>query len=414
MSLLIAVITQSFTIMEFWGFTPIHSSLSAEARRETLRGSLAIRDMKRYIAQCAQDPITTFWGSRSHCVSLPLSITTPEIHDRAACSYPLAILDCSKTYLKTCNFVIRYWLDRLQSAALHDILPSPMIQHFVRSMPITTSGSPHVGCSADVEILMIFQTIDSWIGVRGVPMHADIVVPFRIYAGGDQAIFNIATLVCNLQRSFLTDGEPKSNVCALSFTIDISICVGFVAFADISPNWIVRAETTPMFDVIPDIKDTYISTWPLCRDDLATANLVFLTLKESREKNRKILEFMTSDNPARGYRRLKKRRLNIVQCRQPLLDHSIDYDKNNQKSNENSLWFPFCEEASNAIVLNELVNFDNDLTFGPGAGSTRLERYRRAVLLGLQPPEQLEWILEIVDRDVEHPWRLTRITRLLQ
>lgn len=113
-------------------------------------------------------------------------------------------------------------------------------------------------------------------------MHADIVVPFRVYAGGDQAIFNIAILVCNLQRSFLTDGEPKSNLCALSFTINTGVCVGFVAFAGILPDWIVRAETTPMFDVIPDIQNTYISTWPLCRDDLATENLVLLTLKESR------------------------------------------------------------------------------------------------------------------------------------
>ncbi|KAJ3897496.1 hypothetical protein F5879DRAFT_995949 [Lentinula edodes] len=359
----------------------------------------------------------------------------------------------SRAHLKSCNYVVRQWLDRLSSPSFHDDLPAKMIQEFVQSLPISTALTPYSGNGIDMEVLMIFQTLRNWQNVRGVPTHTDIVMPFKMHSTGAMGIFNIGFLLCNIYRSFISDGESKVEICALSFKIGIDYGVGFAAFAGVSPAWIERAETTPMFDVVPGLTETFVMTWPLCRDDLSTTQCVHHTLKESRSTpltnadcgffsynavfvsvkdktsksntsstetyetmkrplmtpdNRDIKQYLHIKDHVEGTRRLKKRRLNSIRHVPIEPKPRIAED-----GAANSFWFPFCYESSNIVVLNELLKFDNDATYGPGAGSTRLERYKRALLLGLHPPEHLLWILENIDRDLNHPWRLTRITGLL-
>lgn len=129
---------------------------------------------------------------------------------------------------------------------------------------------------------MIFQSSRYWLNVRGVPLHADIVMPFKVYSTGAMGILDISFILCNIYKSFIADGEPKFEICALSFKDQLDYCVGFAAFAGVSTAWIERARTTPTFDVIPGLTETFIMTWPLCRDDLASTQCVELTLKESR------------------------------------------------------------------------------------------------------------------------------------
>ncbi|KAJ3900396.1 hypothetical protein F5879DRAFT_1025448 [Lentinula edodes] len=295
----------------------------------------------------------------------------------------------SRTHLKSCNHVVRRWLDRLESAPFDDALPAQMIHEFIQSLPISPELTPCVGTGIRVKMLMIFQTSNDWLNVRGVPTHADIVMSFKVYSSGDIGIYDISFLLCNIYRSFLTDDEPQFQICALSFNVGGDYSVGFAAFAGVSAKWIERAETTPTFDIVPDLTETFVTTWPLCRDDLSAAKVVNLTLKESRMKkshestgNQSIKEYLVIENKVKGRRRLKKRRLDSVRhipiTPQPHVA---------QKGSAQSFWFPFCYESSNTVVLNELLVFDNDATYGPGAGSTRLERYERATLLGLEPPE---------------------------
>lgn len=131
-------------------------------------------------------------------------------------------------------------------------------------------------------MLIIFQTSNNWLNVRGVPTHADIVMSFKVYSSGDIGIYDISFLLCNIYQSFLADDEPQFQICALSFNVGGDYSVGFAAFAGVSARWIERAETTPTFDIVPDLTGTFVTTWPLCRDDLSVAKVVNLTLKESR------------------------------------------------------------------------------------------------------------------------------------
>jgi len=52
------------------------------------------------------------------------------------------------------------------------------------------------------------------------------------------------------------------------------------------------------------------------------------------------------------------------------------------------------ESLSDAEVL--LRKFDMNLAFGPATGITRLDRYKRAKTMGLQPPEYIPTLLEPV------------------
>lgn len=205
----------------------------------------------------------------------------------------------SRTHLKSCNSVMRRWLDRLHSASIDNTLPAEMIREFIQSLvrslhmsfnlrslcyckPISPALTPCVGTGIHVKILMIFQTSNNWLNVRGVPTHADIVMPFRVFSSGDIGLYDISFLLCNVYQSFLIDDGPRFQLCALSFNVGIDCCVGFAAFAGVSSRWIERAETTPMFDIVPGLSQTFVMTWPLCRDDLSAAEFVHLTLKESR------------------------------------------------------------------------------------------------------------------------------------
>ncbi|KAJ4477723.1 hypothetical protein C8J55DRAFT_561315 [Lentinula edodes] len=188
----------------------------------------------------------------------------------------------SRTHLKSCNHVVRRWLDRLQSTSFNDALPAEMIREFIQSLPVSPKLAPFVGTGIRVKILMIFQTSNNWLNVRRVPTHADIVMSFKVYSSGDIGIYDISFLLCNIYQSFLADKEPRFQICALSFNVDGDYSVGFAAFTGVSARWIQRAETTPTFDIVPGLTETFVTTWPLCRDDISAAKFVNLTLKESR------------------------------------------------------------------------------------------------------------------------------------
>ncbi|KAJ3887460.1 hypothetical protein GG344DRAFT_80710 [Lentinula edodes] len=126
--------------------------------------------------------------------------------------------------------------------------------------PVSPGLAPYVGTGIRVKILMIFQTSNNWLNVRGVPTHADIVMSFKVYSSGDIGIYDISFLLCNIYQSFFANEEPRFQICALLFNVDGNYSVGFAAFTGVSARWIQRAETTPTFDIVPGLTETFVTT----------------------------------------------------------------------------------------------------------------------------------------------------------
>ncbi|XP_066534784.1 DNA polymerase delta subunit 4 [Hoplias malabaricus] len=60
------------------------------------------------------------------------------------------------------------------------------------------------------------------------------------------------------------------------------------------------------------------------------------------------------------------------------------------------------------IELHELKNFDLDWRFGPCTGISRLQRWERAALHGLDPPRDIKDILLKENTDPEYTYSLWR------
>ncbi|KIK53147.1 hypothetical protein GYMLUDRAFT_250576 [Collybiopsis luxurians FD-317 M1] len=63
--------------------------------------------------------------------------------------------------------------------------------------------------------------------------------------------------------------------------------------------------------------------------------------------------------------------------------------------------------------LRLLKEFDLDPMFGPCVGLERLDRWQRAFDLGLNPPQNIREILQIVNAEESHPWREATLTTLV-
>ncbi|KAJ4464303.1 hypothetical protein C8J55DRAFT_530231 [Lentinula edodes] len=217
---------------------------------------------------------------RKH-IFMPLCIlaTRPLCVPLNAKAYPCVM---SRSRLTACNSVVRQWLQKMEVSLLHEDLPEQMIADFVVSLRLGMRMPISPSSGVRLEAMVIFQKVDHWHGTRGIPTHADLVVPFTVFSAGTRAISDMAFLVCNLARSFITDREPKAEICSLSFETQEDKGVGYVAFTGVSPLSFIRAETTPMFDIVQGSPDSFVMTWPLCRDDLSRKFHIVDTLSRAR------------------------------------------------------------------------------------------------------------------------------------
>ncbi|KAJ4478726.1 hypothetical protein C8J55DRAFT_561072 [Lentinula edodes] len=188
----------------------------------------------------------------------------------------------SRSRLTACNSVVRQWLQKMGVSVLHEDLPEQMIADFVVSLPLGMRTPISPGSGVHLEAIMIFQKVEHWYETRGIPTHTDMVILFTVFSAGSRAISDMAFLVCNIARSFIADREPKAEICSLSFETQKDKGVGYVAFTGVSPFWFIRAETTPMFDIMQDCPDSFIMTWPLCRNDLSCKFHIEDTLSRAR------------------------------------------------------------------------------------------------------------------------------------
>ncbi|KAJ3913993.1 hypothetical protein F5877DRAFT_83237 [Lentinula edodes] len=217
--------------------------------------------------------------------------------------------------------------------------------------------------------------VEYWYGPRGIPTHAEMVIPFTVFSVGTRAVSDMAFLVCNLARSLITDEEPNANICSLSFEAQEDKGVGYVAFTGVSPFWFKRAETTPMFDVMQDSPDSFIMTWPLFRDDLT--------------QDFHIVNTLSLHDATLGDGGIAKATQQMTSIR------------------------PAIESPEGIELLAKLLAFDNDSSFGPCVGAPRLLRWERAHYMNLNPPKDILPILESLKDVPDHPWYYSRITHLL-
>ncbi|KAE9390450.1 hypothetical protein BT96DRAFT_1002267 [Gymnopus androsaceus JB14] len=64
-------------------------------------------------------------------------------------------------------------------------------------------------------------------------------------------------------------------------------------------------------------------------------------------------------------------------------------------------------------VLTRLREFDWSSKYGPFIGMTRMERWRRAQQLELDPPQDIYLILLEIEKDKDHPWRNSHVTQMV-
>ncbi|KAJ3924335.1 MAG: hypothetical protein NXY57DRAFT_970134 [Lentinula lateritia] len=81
----------------------------------------------------------------------------------------------------------------------------------------------------------------------------------------------------------------------------------------------------------------------------------------------------------------KKRKLDYT-CSRPQQQSSSYDDKSccSSRSTESDFWWNAAENRE--CVLNQLLNFDRNPSFGPSVNLTRYERWKRAENLNLNPP----------------------------
>lgn len=107
----------------------------------------------------------------------------------------------------------------------------------------------------------------------------DLLVSFRLFTGGCHALTDLAYLVGCLAEGLLQDREIAA-LSGISYCTTSDCCFGYLIFSSISEAWFERAASTPFFEPWGEKIDTYIATWPLCRDEFCTDTLIRTTIDD--------------------------------------------------------------------------------------------------------------------------------------
>ncbi|KAJ3859087.1 hypothetical protein EV359DRAFT_68469, partial [Lentinula novae-zelandiae] len=288
---------------------------------------------------------------------------------------------------------------------LHEDLPEQMIADFVTSLPLGLHLPIAPSSGIHLEALMIFQKVEYWYGPRGIPTHADMVIPFTVFS------------------------ENKG--------------VGYVAFTGVSPFWFKRAETTPMFDIMQDSPDSFIMTWPLFRDNLTQEFHIVNTLSHTSLR-RVPFELMIASTAA--VRPLLKRsegtiiivpaveaeatcwgdtqmpkqdtKISMYMVSKPAKrkfhDASVGAGGTANAMQQVTSMRPTIESPEGIELLAKLLAFNNDSSFGPCVGAPQLLRWERAHYMNLNPPKDFEEKYGINSNVRAYPEKLFIVIREFQ
>ncbi|KAE9407558.1 hypothetical protein BT96DRAFT_933307 [Gymnopus androsaceus JB14] len=129
--------------------------------------------------------------------------------------------------------------------------------------------------------LWIVELANVW-NYATIPKRSNIVISFRISTVFIAALNDVAFFIINRTRELFRNGPSEVAITALSFSVDLTNVVGFIAFANVGREWIPSMASNTVYRATPGCQDSFFTTTPLYHGYLSSPHAVAETLCKAR------------------------------------------------------------------------------------------------------------------------------------